>query len=266
MTNISGMTAIWAILADPIHHVKTPEALNAVLRDREIDGVLIPVHVVADDLSRIVDGLRRMQNLKGFIVTVPHKSAMLELCDEADDSARAIGAVNTIRRENDGRLVGAMLDGTGFVAGLRTAGIEPSGMSVYLAGAGGAANAIAFALADAGIAKLSIANRTRSKSDDLARRLHGHCPRLVIDVSTTDPSGHELVVNATSLGLRDRDPLPLDVTRLDQTQIVAEIIMQPEITPLLAAARLRGCGIQPGRPMLTSQLHLMADFMGMVSS
>jgi len=263
MTEITGRTKVWAILADPIHHVKTPQALNALMRERDVDGILIPAHVGADDLAGFVSGLRSMRNLGGFIVTVPHKTAIVDFCDEVSDQARAIGAVNTVRRDTDGRLVGEMLDGAGFVAGLRQGGIEPRGKSVYLAGAGGAANAIAFALTEAGVSRLTIANRTRSKGEDLKQRLAQHYPSVPVEIGSPDPSGHDLVVNATSLGLREGDPLPLDASRLSADQIVAEIIMQPETTALLAAAGERGCRIHPGRPMLSCQLELMADFMGM---
>jgi shikimate dehydrogenase len=263
MTEITGRTLIWAILADPIHHVKTPQALNALMRERGVDGVLIPAHVGAEDLAGLVAGLKTMRNFKGFIVTVPHKTAIVDLCDEVSEQARAIGAVNAVRREADGRLIGEMFDGVGFVGGLRQAGIEPRGRSVYLAGAGGAANAIAFALAEAGVSLLTIANRTRSKCDDLKGRLVQRFPAVPVEIGTPDPSGYEIVVNATSLGLREGDPLPVDVTRLSADQIVAEIIMQPETTALLAAAKERGCRTHPGRPMLACQVEQWADFLGM---
>ncbi len=263
MTEITGRTSIWAILADPIHHVKTPQALNALMRERGVDGVLIPAHVSAENLPGFIAGLKSMRNFKGFIVTVPHKTAIVDLCDEVSEQARAIGAVNAVRLEADGRLIGEMFDGAGFVAGLRQAGIEPHGRSVYLAGAGGAANAIAFALAEAGVSLLTIANRTRSKSEELKGRLAQHFPAVPVEIGTPDPSGHEIVVNATSLGLREGDPLPLDVTRLSADQIVAEIIMQPETTSLLAAGKERGCRTHPGHPMLAGQVEQWADFLGM---
>jgi shikimate dehydrogenase len=263
MREITGHTKIWGILADPIHHVKTPQVANALMETRGVDGVLIPFHVGARELDTLVTGLRTMRNLKGFVVTVPHKTAMVDLCDDVSEQARAIGAVNAVRREEDGRLIGEMLDGAGFVAGLRQGGVEPKGRSVYLAGAGGAANAIAFALVQAGVSRLTVANRTRSKAEDLKQRLARHYPSVPVEVGTADPSGHEIVVNGTSLGLSEGDPLPLDTTRLEPEQLVAEIIMQPETTALLAAAKERGCRIHPGKPMLTCQLELMAEFMGM---
>ncbi|MFG1375779.1 shikimate dehydrogenase family protein [Xanthobacter autotrophicus] len=260
---ITGHTRVYGILADPIHHVKTPQMLNALMAREGVDGVMVPLHVAPDDLATLVAGLKAMKSLGGFVVTVPHKTAIVDLCDAVSDSARRIGAVNTVRREADGRLIGEMLDGKGFVGGLLAAGIDPKGKSVYLAGAGGAANAIAFAFVEAGVSRLTIANRTRAKAEDLAARLAAAYPAAQVDIGTPDPSGHDIVVNGTSLGLKEGDALPLDATRLAPEQIVAEVIMQPEETALLTAARAKGCRIHFGKPMLACQLDLMADFLGM---
>jgi len=262
MSDITGHTRIFGILADPIHHVKTPQGINRVLGEQQIDGVLIPIHVPAAGLTELVQGLRRMNNLSGFIVTVPHKTAMPALCDELTPAAARIGAVNAVRRMADGRLIGAMLDGEGFVAGLRSEGIEPRGRSVYLAGAGGGASAIAFALAQSGVTRLTIANRTATRAVELVARLARDFPEVAIAVGTTDPSGHDLVINATSSGLHEDDELPLETGRLASDQIVAEIIMQPAQTKLLRMAAERGCRIHYGAPMLACQIELMAVFMG----
>ena len=261
MTNITGDTRLYAILADPIHHVKTPQSMNRLFKERGVNAVLVPMHVDAQHLHFAVAGLRAMRNLDGFVVTVPHKSAIVDLCDELTPAASRVGAVNVVRRDLDGRLHGDILDGRGFVAGLRTKGIDPAGMSVYLAGAGGAANAIAFALAEAGIRQLTIANRTSAKAMALIDRVAASYPDLALMAGTEDPSGHDLVVNGTSLGLRPEDPVPCDVARLDPAQIVAEIIMHPAETPLLKAAKAKGCRIHFGAPMLACQIEMMVAFM-----
>ena len=258
---ITGHTRFLAILADPIHHVKAPERINDLVRAHGIDAVMVPLHVSEGDLAVVMNALRHMQNFFGCVVTVPHKTRALALCDEVSDAARQIGAVNIVHRLPDGRLRGGMLDGIGFVDGLRGAGIAPAGLSVYLAGAGGAACAIAFALAQAGVQRLTIANRSAEKAAGLVERLLREHPQLAASVGGSDPSGHDLVVNATSLGLRPGDALPLDVAKLQPTQIVAEIIMDPAQTALLKAARERGCRVHEGAPMLTNQLRHMAAFM-----
>ena len=259
---ITGNTRLFAIVADPILHVKTPEDMNALMLAWGHDRVMVPIHVGQAQLAAAVDGLRALQNLDGFVVTVPHKSAIVELCDSLSPAARQVGAVNVVRRDAEGRLHGDILDGVGFIAGLRNAAIEPAGMAVYLAGAGGAAQAIAFALAEAGVAQLTIANRTEAKAQQLVNRLSGLFPDVSFKVGTRDPCGHDLVVNATSMGLREADDYPCEVQCLAPEQIVAEIIMQPEYTPLLVAAAERGCRVHPGRPMLQCQIALMATAMG----
>lgn len=261
MREINGSTQIFGILADPIHHVKTPQRINQLFAERQIDGVMLPWHVKPEGLAQAVQGLRALHNLGGFVVTVPHKTAIVALCDEVTPEARLIGAVNVVRRTADGRLVGGMLDGEGFVSGLRSQGLEPAGRSVYLAGAGGAASAIAFALAGAGVRRLTIANRTAGKAQQLIDRIARHHPQLSLAVGSEDPAGHELVVNGTSLGLHPGDALPLNVDCLEPQQIVAEIIMQPVQTRLLEAAQARGCRVHFGAPMLSSQIALMAAFM-----
>lgn len=262
---ITGTTRLYGILADPIHHVKTPEVMNALFARHGVDGVLVPMHVAPEGLASALQGLRSMANFGGFIATVPHKPAMAGLCDAMTEQARRIGAVNCVRREADGRMVGAMLDGIGFVEGLRAAGVDPAGMRAYVAGAGGAAAAIAFALAEAGAAALTIANRTEARAKALVARLADAHPGLAVSTDADTVADQDLVVNATSVGMAEGDGAPLETGRLHPGQVVAEAIMQPVMTPLLMAARARGCRIQPGLPMLDSQIALMARHMGAIA-
>ena len=223
--------------------------------------MLVPIHVDASGLEAMLAGLRVMRNFGGFIATVPHKTAMLSLCDEVEGDAARIGAVNAVRREADGRLVGAMLDGTAFVESLRASGTDPRGLEAYVAGAGGAAAAIAFALAEAGLARLTIANRSAERAAELGRRLGHANTALDISLDAARLSLADLVVNATSLGMRKNDALPLDVAALRPSQVVAEIIMEPAETALVSAARSVGCRVHLGRPMLDAQIGLMARHM-----
>lgn len=257
---ITGNTRLYAIIADPVAQVRTPEVLNEYFARSQQDAVLVPIHVAPEGLQDLFAAFRRMKNLGGFIVTVPHKTAAAALCDELGPAGQAIGSVNAIRRTGDGRLVGDMFDGAGFVAGLRAQGRDPAGKRVLLLGSGGAASAIAFALAEAGVASLTIANRTVSKASDLVARLQLAFPDSAIDVGPADPRGVDLAINATSLGMKESDALPLDVDLLSPDTVVAEIIMKPEITALLAGARSRGCAIHQGRHMLDEQVKLLAGF------
>jgi shikimate dehydrogenase len=260
---ITGRTRLCAILADPVHQVRTPETFNRLMGEWGVDAVMAPMHVPAPDLTTAVAALRGFRNLAGFIATVPHKMAVVALCDEVSPAARAAGAVNTVRREADGRLVGEILDGVGFVRGLQAAGVEIAGRRVFLAGAGGAGSAIAFALAQAGAAELGVYNRTASKAAELRDRLRPHFPATPVTLVGPDPAGFGVVVNSTSLGLSPDDPLPFEAERLTAAQTVAEVIMKPAMTPLLTLAAARGCRICLGDAMLDHQLALMAEFMGL---
>lgn len=262
MKEITGYTKVMAILADPIEHVKTPQRMNEYLARLGYDGVLVPLHVRPQNLAAALQAMRGMENLAGAIVTMPHKSAILDLCDEVTPVARKIGAANVIRREASGRLVAHMLDGEGFVTGLVQAGLNLKGKSAYLAGAGGAANAIGFSLVQAGISSLTVYNRTQSRAEDLMARVLSLHPQADVRIGTRDPSGFDVVVNATPLGMKPDDALPVDVERLNPLQWVCEVIMQPAETPLMAEARARGCKVQPGGPMLACQIELMARFLG----
>ncbi|MEY3673220.1 MAG: shikimate dehydrogenase [Pseudomonadota bacterium] len=249
MIEITGNTRLYGIVADPVAQVKTPQTMRKVFERRGTDGVLVPIHVPPAGLADVVQAIRSIKNFGGMVVTVPHKTSMVELCDVVTAEARAVGAVNIVRREPDGTLAGDILDGKGFVEGLRQNGFKPEGLTVLLCGAGGAARAIAFALAQAGIRKLSIHNRTQAAAQQILQGIKTLHPAVETRLGSEDPTGFDLVVNATSLGMRAEDPLPLDASRLSATQAVAEIIMTPKLTPLLEQAQAKGCRIQYGLPM-----------------
>jgi len=262
MMEITGSTRLYGIVADPVSQVKTPQTMRKVFDKRGTDGVLVPMHVAPENLPAFVQALRGVMNFGGMIATVPHKTAMLDLCDDITPAARLVGAVNIVRRNADGSLSGDILDGQGFVGGLRQQGIEPRGLRVFLSGAGGAAKAIAFALAQAGVACLDIYNRTPAKAQEIITRLQVVYPLVPMAAVGASPAGYDLVINATSLGMQAGDAMPLSVNDLSAEQTVAEIIMTPALTPLLAAAQVKGCRIHFGLPMLECQIELMADFMG----
>ncbi|GGG68451.1 shikimate dehydrogenase [Salipiger pallidus] len=257
---ITGHTKTLAILADPVTHVRTPQALNARFEAGGVDAVLVPLEVPSAALEPMLKGLAGARNFAGAVVTVPHKTAVPALCDGLSARAAAAQSVNVIRRRSDGSLYGDILDGEGFVRGLEQAGVTLSGKRVFLAGAGGAASAIAFALAERGIAALTVANRSVAKAEALIARLAAHFSDVDF-AAATDPAGHDIAINGTSLGLKPEDALPFDPNTLDPGTLVAEVIMQPEITPLLHSAEARGLSIHPGHHMLEAQLTEMLRFL-----
>jgi shikimate dehydrogenase len=256
---ITGRTKVLVALADPIEHVRAPDMLNAAFASRGMDAVLVPMHVRPEELPDVVRGLRAWQNCVGGVVTMPHKAAIGRELDSVRPDAACVGAVNVFRRER-GRLVGDNFDGPGFIDGLNSRGISVVERRVFLAGAGGAASAIAFAVGKHGARSLTITNRSRERAEELASRVQKEWPRLVTTVAGPSPKGHDLVVNATSLGRSSSDPLPVDVDGLEANAICVDILMQSEPSPFLKAAAARGCTVQSGEVMLAHQLEAMLDF------
>jgi len=257
---ISGKTELVALLGDPVAQASSPRLMNARFAAQARDAVFVALQVAAGELAPVVAGLRATRNFRGAVVTLPHKVAVVPLLDALEPDAAAVNACNVFRREHDGRLVGTNFDGEGFVAGLRAAGHEVRGTRVFLAGAGGAAAGIALALGRHGAVSLAIHNRTRSTAQALAARLSVAIPGVRVSVEGPSPHGCDLVVNATSLGMRPEDPAPLDVGGLEPGAVVAEAPIRPEPTRLLAEAAARGCRTHGGLPMLEAQLELMARF------
>jgi len=170
--------------------------------------------------------------------------------------------VNTVRREPDGSFSGTLLDGRGFVRGLIAQDRQVKGRRFYLAGAGGAGTALAFALAEAGAAALTIHNRTSATAAKLVADVGAAFPGVELRVGTADAGGNDVVVNATALGLKPDDGHSFDLASADPSALVAEVIMKPDMTPLLIAAKQRGHDIHFGIHMLSSQLELMMQFLG----
>ena len=256
---IDGKTRVAVILAYPAKHVRTPHFFNARCRERGINMVLVPWEVPPEGLAATMAAFRPVSNLAGMIVTVPHKIMAAAACDELVGDARPLQVANAIRREPTGRLVGATLDGDGFVAGLRKRDISVDGKRVLMVGAGGAASSIGLALLGAGAAMLTIANRDKAKGARLAESLAAACPQAIVQAGSAATAGFDIIINATTLGLRPDDPLPVDVASADAHAVVAEVVMQPAVTPLLEQARARGLRIHEGEHMLLAQVDALID-------
>lgn len=260
---ITGETRIYAILGHPIAQVRSPEVFNPLFRKAGRNAVMLAFDVHPDRLEQAVAGLFSCANIDGFVITVPHKPRMVELVDEVLPTGAMVGAINAARREPDGRWVGDMFDGRGCVRGLRGQGIEPAGRRVLLIGAGGAGSAVAFALAEAGVAQLTIYDLDAEKAARVVAGIGKSYPAVRAETGPPVPMrGHDVVVNATPLGMVAGDPLPVDPAYLDPSMVVVDVVMKPEITPLLRAAAGKGCRIQPGRYMLEGQVAAIGAFFG----
>ena len=260
--NVSGKTRVFGCIAHPVAHVRAPSVFNPLFERHGIDAVMVPIHAPPDQLEAVVQGLRAMPNFGGMAITVPHKLAIMAFCDEIGRQGQLVGAVNFGAFDSRRRLVADNSDGAGFIDGMRAAGFAVEATEVLMIGAGGAARAIAFALADNAVSRLVITNRTREKAEELAESVRAAYPAVPVVAGDADPRGFDTVVNTTTLGLNRDDPLPFDPDRLEPSQLVAEIIMNPVDTAILCEARARGCAIHYGRPMFDHQVRIIAGLFG----
>jgi shikimate dehydrogenase len=261
VTHIKGTTRLYGLVGNPLSTAKSPELLNRLFIEQGADAVCIPFQVEADDLPAFVTGARAIQNLSGVLVTMPHKQRMMAFVDDLHPTARQVGALNVIRCDDEGRWVGAIFDGLGCVLGMQWEGHHPANKSVLLVGAGGAGRAIAFAVGSAGARSLSIFDVDEGRAEDLAKSV-ASATGCRTRIAAPDPRGHEIVINATPLGMQANDPMPVDADRLEPGSIVVDIVNSPDPTALCRAARARGCRTQSGRPMHEGQAVHALRFLG----
>jgi len=260
LSKYSGATRVVYVVGDPIVQVKSPYGVTKLLRQRGADAIVAPAHIAPADLAAWVAATQTMRNCDGIIVTVPHKFAALALCQQATPQARSIGAVNVMRREAEGGWYGDMCDGAGYVAGLRSAGCDPRGLRALLVGAGGAGSAIAHALVDAGVASLALHDTDGGRREDLARKLRAYCGVAPM-IGSDSPEGYDLVINATPMGMRPGDPMPIRLEYLAPSTFVGDVVTMPAVPPLIERARIRGCRTMTGTTMFEAVRDRMVDFL-----
>ena len=259
---ISGKTLLIAHVGYPTESFKAPLIYNPWFESRGIDAVVVPMGCLAEDYPAFLRALFRLTNVRGALVTMPHKVTTVDLVDEVTSTVEIAGSCNAVLRRADGTLLGDMFDGTGFVRGLARKGFEVRGARCLVAGAGGVGSAIAASLASAGAGAIALHDLRAATAEELAGRLRKHYPALDVRIANGDPAGYDLVVNGTPLGMEAGDPLPFDVARLEARTFVGEVVMKHEITPLLAAARARGCRYQVGTDMLFEMIPAYLEFFG----
>jgi shikimate dehydrogenase len=259
---ISGTTKIIAHLGVPTESFKAPMIYNPYFEDRGIDAVVVPMGCEAEDYPDFLRLVFRLRNIAGALITMPHKMTTVGLLDEASATVKVCGACNAVRRDGEGKLIGDMFDGEGFVRGVRRKGHNVEGASAIVVGSGGVGSAIAASLAKAGAERLALFDTRPDAAERLAAGLARHYSRIAISTGSRDPAGFDIVVNATPIGMNADDPLPMDVDGIDPSALVGEVVMKREETAFLAAARARGCTVQMGSDMLFEQIPAYLEFFG----
>lgn len=258
---LSGRTTLIAHLGYPTETFTAPLIYNPWFESRAIAAAVVPMGVRAADYAAFLRPLFRLTNIRGALVTMPHKVSTVALVDEATVAVRVAGACNAILRQPDGSLLADMFDGVGFIRGARRRGFAFPGARCLVVGAGGVGSAIAAAIAAESPAVLALMDVRPGIAESLAERLRRHHPAVETLVASNDPAGYDLVVNATPLGMNAGDSLPFDPERLDSQSLVGEVVLKAE-TPLLQAAARRGCRFLVGTDMLFEQIPAYLEFFG----
>lgn len=259
---IRGTTKLITHLGYPTESFRAPMIYNPYFEKHGIDAVVVPMGCKAPDYPDFLKLVFRLSNIHGALVTMPHKVTTIALLDEVLTTAKIAGSCNAVRPGPNGTLVGDMFDGEGFVRGTLRKGRKLAGARVLVVGAGGVGSAIAASLAKAGVSALALFDAHPPLAEALGQRLRAHYPQLTVSVGSNDPAGFDIVINATPLGMKEGDALPMDVDRIAPSTFVGEVVMKQEITPFLAAVRARGCAFQVGTDMLFEQIPAYLEFFG----
>jgi shikimate dehydrogenase len=257
---INGNTELIAHIGYPTHTFKSPMIYNPYFESAGINTVVVPMGCQPDDFPAFLKSVFTLTNIRGALITMPHKVVIVGLLDEVTPTVKVAGACNAVKRTVDGRLVGDMFDGAGFVRGVQRKGLELQGAKVLVVGSGGVGSAIAASLAGSGIAAITLYDVNAASAVALAQRIRDNYPAIEVHTGSNDPAGMHLVVNATPMGMNEGDPLPLDVERLDPSTFVGEVVMKADMTAFLTAAQARGCPVQIGTDMLFEQIPAYLEF------
>ena len=259
---ISGKSTLIAHIGYPTEAFKAPMIYNPWFDKHGIDAVVVPMGVKPEDYAVSLPQIFKFSNIRGALVTMPHKVTTMSLVDEVTPTARVAGACNAILKRPDGTLLGDQFDGAGFVRGVERKGRLFKGTRVLVSGTGGVGSAIAASIAAAGAAELMLFDMSEASANALAARLREHYPQMKVATGSKDPAGYDVVVNATPLGMKEGDPLPFDVDRIAPSTFVGEVVMKTEYTPLLQAAKAKGCQVQVGTDMLFEMIPAYLEFFG----
>ena len=260
---INGDTELIAHIGHPTHTFKSPMIYNPYFAHNGINAVVVPMGCKAPAYPHLLRAVFQLSNIRGALITMPHKVTTVGLVDVNSTAVQIAGACNAVRRLPDGQLQGDIFDGEGFLRGLRRKGFETRGQRALVVGAGGVGSAIAASLAATQPAYLQLNDVNPAAAQGLAQRLRSHHPDVEVVVGPNDPADMDLVVNATPLGMNEGDPMPMDMDRLSANTFVGEVVLKQHMTTFLQVAQARGCAFQVGSDMLFEQIPAYLEFFGL---
>ena len=231
-----------------------------------VNVVVVPMACKGTDYTDFLRAVFSLSNVRGALITMPHKVVTMGMIDVVSPTASIAGACNAVRLNDQGQLQGDMFDGEGFVRGLLRKGVMLKGAKALVVGSGGVGCAIAASMAAGGVAELGVFDVNTASSHSLATRLSNHYPTLKVNTASNDPAGFDVVVNATPMGMNEGDAMPMDTSRIARGAVVGEVVMKREMTAFLQAAKARGCTVQVGTDMLFEQIPAYLEFFGLPST
>jgi shikimate dehydrogenase len=257
---LNGETRLFPIIGDPIIYARSPELLTASLQARGRNAVCVPLEVPEGALNDVMNGLSLAPNVDGVLVTMPHKFAARACCSTLSDTSRLLKVVSVMRRNPDRSWHGDSQDGSSFVKAQVDHGALVEGARVLLIGAGGAGSAIAIALLAAGVRELIVHDIDEARVNALIALLADRSQGRM-KYGLPDPTGCDVLCNATHLGMAENDALPVAPELLTSSIFVGDVIAGHGMTPLIKVAQQAGCRTANGDQMVEAVQGMMVDFM-----
>jgi shikimate dehydrogenase len=258
--NLNGRTRLYPLLGDPIVYARAPDWLSKHMAKRGMNMISLPMEVPDGSLAVVMAGLAATRNVDGICLTMPHKITGYAHCATVSETSRMLGVVSAIRRNADGSWHGHTTDGEAFVKAQIENGAKIDGSRVLVLGAGGAGSAIVISMLDAGADEVVVHDVDQSRSRRIVDQLKDRAGNRV-RVGSNDPTGFDVVSNASPMGMTDGDPLPLDPAKLKATVFVGDVVAGHGETALMKAARQAGCKTADGDAMVVAVLDVMCDFL-----
>jgi len=258
--NLNGRTRLYPLLGDPIIYARSPDWLSKHMAKRGMNCISLPMEVPDGKLKLVMDALAATGNVDGLSLTMPHKITGTAYCATLSETSKLLGVVSAIRRNQDGSWYGQTTDGDAFVKAQIDNGATVEGARVLVLGAGGAGSAIVISMLEQGAAEVVVHDVDGARAEKLVGMLKDNAGDGV-RVGDGDPTGFDLVSNATPMGMEDGDPLPLDPAKLDASMFVGDVVAGHGETALMKAARAAGCRTADGDAMVVAVLDVMCDFL-----
>ncbi len=263
---VNGHTRLIAHIGYPTHSFKSPMIYNPYFAHAGVNALVVPMGCRPTDFLNFLPAIFSLTNICGALITMPHKVTVVPMLDQVSATVKVAGACNAVKRNDAGKLIGDMFDGEGFLRGLLKQGVSPRGLRALITGCGGVGSSIAASLANAGLKQLQLHDAHEPSAAALADRINRFIPACQASAGSNDPTGFDIIVNCTPLGMNNHDPLPFDTGRISASTFVGEVVMRTELTPLLVAAKANGCRYQIGTDMLFEQIPAYLEFFGLPST